>query len=62
MRRPDLRFAISGKVWIHVDLERKRVVISCVTKDGKLLDLETDYQTLDQIHREIQKHLEGGVS
>jgi hypothetical protein len=27
-----------------------------------LLDLETDYQTLDQIHREIQKHLEGGVS
>ena len=39
MTDPDFRFEISHKIRIHVDLKRERVVISCVTKDGKSVDL-----------------------
>jgi hypothetical protein len=58
MKDPDLRFEISHKIGIHVDLHRKRAVISCVLKDGKSLHLETSYEVIDHIHQEIQKQLD----
>ena len=58
MKDPDFRFEITHKIRIHVDLDRRRVVIECVTKDGKSLHLETTYKAIDQIHREIQKQLD----
>jgi hypothetical protein len=58
MASSDLRFKITDKVRIHVDLDRNRAVLSCKTEDGKSLDLEADYQTLDKIHEEIKKQLE----
>jgi hypothetical protein len=62
MKRPDLSFTITDKIRIRVEYDRKRVVISCITKDGKSLQLETDYQALEQIHREIQKQLGSAIS
>ena len=58
MRRADLTFKIEGRVQVRADFQRQRVVISCVTEEGKSLDLEADYQILDQIHREIEKLLD----
>jgi len=58
MKKSDLRFEITHKIRIHADLPRKQVVISCVTKDGKSLHLETSYKAIDQIHQEIQKQLD----
>ena len=57
MARPDFVFKISREIKVRADLGRQRVVISCVTEDGKSLELEADYQALDRIHQEIQKHL-----
>jgi hypothetical protein len=57
MARPDLAFKVTGKIQVRADLRRKRVVISCVTQDGRSLQLETDYQALDRLHQEIQKQL-----
>ena len=57
MARSDLAFKVTGKIQVRADLRRKRVVISCVTEDGKSLTLETDYRALDRIHQEIQKQL-----
>ena len=54
----DLRFKITDKVQVHVELDRKRAVISCETQDGKSLNLEASYQTLEKIHQEIQKQLD----
>ena len=58
MTNPDFHFKITDKIRINVDLQRNRVLISCVTKDGKSLHLETNYKAIDQIHQEIQKQLE----
>ena len=56
MTRPDhLVFKITDHLKVRADLQRNRVVISCVTEDGKSLELETNYRTLDRIHQEIQK-------
>jgi len=57
MTHPDFTFKIINKTQVHVDLKRGRVVISCITKDGKSLHLEMDYQALEQIHQEIQRQL-----
>jgi len=62
MKRPDHRFTITDKVRIRVEYDRKRVLISCVTTDGEPLQLETNYQALEQIHQEIQKQLAGAAS
>ena len=62
MKRPDLSFTITDNIRIRVEYDRKRVVISCITKDGKSLQLETDYQALEQLHREIQKQLGSAIS
>jgi len=59
MKESDFRFEISHKIRINADLDRRRVIISCVTKDGKSLQLETTYDAIDQIHQEIQKQLNG---
>ena len=58
MSRPDLRFKITDKVQVRLEVDRNRAVISCETEDGESLDLEADYQTLDKIHQEIQKRLD----
>jgi len=62
MKRPDFSFTITDNIRIRVEYDRKRVVISCITKDGKSLQLETDYQALEQLHREIQKQLGSAIS
>ena len=58
MSHPDFTFKISHKVEVRVDLHRKLGVVSCQTKDGKSIQLEADYQTLEKIHNEIRKQLE----
>ena len=58
MSRPDFTFKITHKVGVHLDLQRNRAVISCETKDGKLIRLEADQQTLEKIHEEILRQLE----
>jgi hypothetical protein len=58
MHHADFSFKITDKVEIHVDLHRKRAVISCATTDGKSVRLETDYETLDKMHQEIRKQLD----
>jgi len=58
MRNSDFSFKISDKVKVHIDPGGKRAVISCTTKDGKSLHLETNYETLDKIHQEIRKQLD----
>ena len=57
MAHPDFTFKFTNKTQVHADLHRGHVVISCITKDGKSLHLEMDYQALEQIHQEIQKQL-----
>ena len=56
--RETLAFKVTGDVNVRADLRRKRVVISFVTDDAKLLKLEGDYQTLERIHQEIVKQLQ----
>ena len=56
--REHLAFKINGDVQIRADWGRQRAIISCVTDDGKALSLETDYQTLDRIHQQIQTQLQ----
>ena len=58
MPHHDLRLKIIDKVRVHSKLGRNRAVISCETEDGKSLDLEADYHTLDKIHQEIRKLLD----
>jgi len=48
-------FKIPDKVEVHVDFDRKRVVVSCETDDGNLLDVELGYQTINKIHDELRK-------
>jgi len=55
---PDFNFVIADKVRVHVDLARKRAVISCETDDGKSLKLEVGYQTINKIHDEIRNQME----
>ncbi len=57
-KRETLAFKVTGDVGVRADLHRKRVVISFVTEDAKVLNLEGDYQTLDRIHQEIVKQLQ----
>ena len=59
MAHSDFIFKISDKVKVHVDIARKRAVISCETDDGKSLKLEADYQTINRIHDEIRKQTQG---
>ena len=59
MAHSDFNFKISDKVRVDVDLARKRAVISCETDDGKSLELEADYQTINRIHDEIRKQTQG---
>jgi len=59
MAHSDFNFTISNKVQVHVDIARKRAVISCETDDGKSLKLEADYQTISRIHDEIRKQTQG---
>ncbi len=59
MAHSDFNFTISDKVKVHVDIARKRAVISCETDDGKSLKLEADYQTINRIHDEIRKQTQG---
>jgi hypothetical protein len=58
MHHPDFSFKIADEVDVRLDLGRKRAVISCTTADGKSLHLETNYETLDKLHREIMKQLD----
>ena len=59
MAHSGFNFTISDKVQVHVDIARKRAVISCETDDGKSLKLEADYQTINRIHDEIRKQTQG---
>lgn len=58
MPPPDLSFEITSKISVRADFDRRRVVISFESKDGRLIHLEGDYQTLERIHEEIRKHME----
>jgi len=58
MAHPNFSFKITDRVQVHVDFDRKRVVVSCETDDGNLLDLDLGYQTINQIHDELRKQME----
>jgi hypothetical protein len=58
MSSSELRLVASGKVGVHADLGRNRVMISCETEDGKSIRLAVDLKTLEKLHQEIQKQLE----
>ena len=58
MAHKKLHFQITHKVRTRIDFENNRAVISCNTKDGKTLDLETDLQTLDKINAEVRRQLD----
>ena len=57
MKHPDFVFKIINNTQVDVDFHRKRVVISCTTKDGKSVHLETDYETIEQLQQQIQQQL-----
>jgi len=59
MSHPDFKFVITREVGVHADLDRKRAVISRETKDRKSIRLEADFRTLEKLHEEIPKQLEG---
>jgi hypothetical protein len=58
MSHPDFVFEISRKVRVDTDFDIHRAIISCETKDGKSIRLDADFETLEEIHEEIQKRLE----
>ena len=51
-------FRITGKVKVQFDFAGRKAVISCKTKEGPTLDLETDLETLDKINAEVRRQLE----
>lgn len=51
-------FRITGAVKVQFDFARSKAVISCKTKEGPTLDLETGLQTLDKINAEVRRQLE----
>jgi len=57
VKHPDFFFKIINKTQVDVDFQRKRVVISCITKDGKSVHFETDYETIEQLHQQIQQQI-----
>ena len=54
MAHRDLTFKITDKVRIHLDTKRNAVIL-LETHDGKSVQLETDYKTINKIHDQIQK-------
>ena len=54
MSHPDFAFKVSHKVEVRIDLHLKLGVVSFETKDGKSIQLEADYQTLEKIHNESE--------
>ena len=50
----DFIFKITDKVRIHLDTKRNAVIL-LETHDGKSVQLETDYKTINKIHDQIQK-------
>ena len=54
MAHRDLTFKITDKVQIRLDTERNAVILF-ETRDGKSVQLEADYQTINKIHDQIQK-------
>ena len=54
MAHRDFTFKITDKVQIHLDTERNAVILF-ETRDGKSVQLEADYQTINKIHDQIQK-------
>ncbi|MGA8696717.1 MAG: hypothetical protein WB689_23350 [Xanthobacteraceae bacterium] len=54
MVRRDLTFKITDKVQIRLDAKRNAVILF-ETRDGKSVQLEADYQTINKIHDQIQK-------
>ena len=57
MAHPDFTFRITDKVRVHVDLDRKGVILF-ETHDGKSVQLEANYQTINKIHDEIKKQMD----
>ena len=53
-----ISFIITDKVRVNVDPGHKRAVILCETNGGKLLQIETGYQTINKIHAAIHNQME----
>jgi len=54
MTHRDLTFKITDKVRIHLDTKRNAVIL-LETIDGKSVQLETDYKTIDKLHDQIKQ-------
>ena len=57
MSNSDFDFEITRKVHVDADFDRHRAVISCETKQGKSIHLDADFETLQEIHDQIQGRL-----
>jgi len=57
MSDPELESEITRKVHVDADFDRHRAVISCETKEGKSIHLDVDFETLQDIHDQIQERL-----
>ena len=55
MAQPDYKFEATNNVRVHADPGRLRSIVSFETRDGKLLDVEADYETTMKIRDEIEK-------
>jgi hypothetical protein len=56
MAQPDYRFETSN-IGAHIDANRMRASISCVTLEGKAVLIETDRIALQEMCRQIQRQL-----
>jgi len=50
---PRFSFTITDEVHVRVDFQRNRAIVQCKTTDGKLVQLETELNTLDKLHQQI---------
>ena len=55
MTHPDYKFKVTHNVRVHADPSYKRAIFSFKTSDGKLVNLEADYETTMKIRDEIEK-------
>ena len=58
MSKPDFDFKLTHDADLQVELDGKRISISCKTDKGKRVRLEGDVRTFEKLHDELRKQLE----
>jgi hypothetical protein len=58
MSKPDFDFKLTHDADVQVELDGKRISISCKTDKGKWVRLEGNVQTFEKLHDELRKQLD----